>query len=265
MPQPDKLQWRSDLGWSPNSPAAWADPKSGLVVHYDSSDQNLANKTHSACEAYWDSTRNFHTGPSRGWVDIGYSWGSCAHGYVMEGRGLYRAQAAQPGGNTSHYSVTLMTGPTDTITDDQINAVRQLRAWLMEPDTSISGTVLGHRDFIATSCPGDRAYRMVQDGTFTGAPGAPTNGGDDPMIGLEKGDSGEAVKALQVLIGYAGQDLPEYGVDGDYGDETAEGLRQVRASVGSEAGAGWGDTVTGYAYAQLMRAVARAEAEQPDS
>lgn len=96
----------------------------------------------------------------------GNSFMACAHGYVLEGRGLFRTQAAQPGGNSSHYSVTLATGPTDQITDAQINAVRQLRAWLMEPASSISGAVKGHRDFIATSCPGDKAYRMVRDGTF---------------------------------------------------------------------------------------------------
>ena len=109
----------------------------------------------------------------------GNSFMACAHGHVLEGRGLYRVQAAQPGGNSSHYSVTLATGPTDPITPEQIEAVRQLRQWLMEPDTSISGKVLGHRDFIATSCPGDKAYRMVADGTFA----KPPNGseGDDDM------------------------------------------------------------------------------------
>ena len=107
----------------------------------------------------------------------GNSFMACAHGYVIEGRGLYRTQAAQPGGNSSHYSCTLATGPNDGITPEQINAVRALRQWLMESDASIAGTVLGHRDFTPTSCPGDRAYQMVQDGTFT----QPSDGieGDD--------------------------------------------------------------------------------------
>lgn len=186
MPEPDKLQWRSSFGWPSSSPAGRTDPKRGLVIHYDSANQNLAGKPHSACVAYWKRTRNFHTGPSRGWADIGYSWGACAHGYVMEGRGLFRTQAAQPGGNSTYYSVTLMTGPNDTVTPEQINAVRQLREWLMEPASSISGTVKGHRDFISTSCPGDKAYRMVRDGTFTkpatwggAAPSTPATSEDD--------------------------------------------------------------------------------------
>lgn len=177
MARPSKYVSRADLGWGA-SPATSANPRSGLVIHYDAANQNLANRDHSACLTYWRNTRNFHIG-TNGWADIGYSWGACAHGYILEGRGLFRTQAAQPGGNSSHYSCTLMTGPTDTITAEQINAVRRLRQWLMEPESSISGTVLGHRDFIATSCPGDKAYRMVQDGTFAKAPD--DSEGDDDM------------------------------------------------------------------------------------
>ena len=169
MPRPSKYVSRSDLGWG-TSPADKANPRSGLVIHYDSADQGLADKNHSSCVSYWRNTRSFHTGPSRGWADIGYSFMACPHGYVLEGRGLYRTQAAQPGGNSSHYSVTLATGPKDPIPAAQINAVRQLRQWLMEPDTSISGKVLGHRDFISTSCPGEKAYALVKDGTFAKKP-----------------------------------------------------------------------------------------------
>src|SRR5690606_18674035 len=121
MPRPEKYVSRSDLGWGA-CPAAYADPKSGLVIHYDSSNQDLANRDHSACLDYWQRTRVFHKN-GNGWACIGYSFMACPHSYILEGRGLFKAQAAQPGGNTSYYSVTLATGPTDEITDGQINAV----------------------------------------------------------------------------------------------------------------------------------------------
>lgn len=120
----------------------------------------------------------------------GNSFMACPHGYVIEGRGLYRAQAAQPGGNTSHYSCTLATGPKDPITPEQINAVRALRQWLMEPDTSIAGSVSGHRDFISTSCPGDKAYKLVQDGTFAKDPD--DTEGDDDMPRHRRFEKGDA-------------------------------------------------------------------------
>ncbi len=102
MGKPSNYVTRKDLGWSATSPAGYANPRSGLVIHYDSNDQNLAGKDHSACLTYWRNTRSFHTGPRRPWDDVGYSFFACPHGYVLEGRGLNRVQAAQPGGNATH-------------------------------------------------------------------------------------------------------------------------------------------------------------------
>lgn len=263
MARPTKYVTRSDLGWPSTSGGNSADPRGGLVVHYDSSNQSLASKPHSECIAYWQWCRRFHTGPSRGWADVGYSYFACAHGYVMEGRGPRREQAAQPGGNRTHYSVTLATGPTDTITEDQINAVRELRLHLMD-DYRNAGTVLGHRDFTATSCPGDRAYALVTSGTFSQPPGAITEGAD--LLGLKEGDGiptpSEGVKAVQRLIVAAGfgSELDPYGVDGQWGENTSTGLLKARQYVGSNLTSI--KTMTGESYAQLIRACARREAER---
>ncbi len=266
MAKPSKYVSRSALGWGA-SPAAGANIRSGLVVHYDSGNQGLASKNHSACLTYWRNTRSFHTGPSRGWADIGYSFMACAHGYVIEGRGLNKQQAAQPGGNATHYSVTLATGPTDTITDAQINAVRELRAWLMN-DHGNHGRVLGHRDFIATSCPGERAYAMVKNGMFSQAPGPINVDGGSSMLGFREGDGlrpaepVEGVKAVQRLIVAAGfgEVLEPDGVDGRWGPATSEGLLRARRYVGS--GVESIKSMTGESVAQLIRACARREAER---
>lgn len=263
MARPSKYVTRSALGWPSTSGGNSATPRSGLVVHYDSSNQNLANKNHSECIAYWQWCRRFHTG-TNGWADVGYSFMACAHGYVLEGRGIGREQAAQPGGNRTHYSVTLATGPSDEITGDQINAVRELRLHLMT-DHSNAGTILGHRDFIATSCPGDRAYALVQDGTFTKAPG-PITGGVGTLLGLKEGDGipnpNEGVKAVQRLIVAAGfgAELEPHGVDGQWGADTSTGLLKARQYVGSKLTSI--KTMTGESYAQLIRACARREAER---
>lgn len=71
MPKPERFVSRSDLGWGPSN-ASYANPKLGLVIHYDGFDQNLDTQNHTACIKYWKNTRAFHTGPARGWVDIGY-------------------------------------------------------------------------------------------------------------------------------------------------------------------------------------------------
>jgi hypothetical protein len=259
---------RSDLGWG-SSPAAGATIRSGLVIHYDSGNLNLANRPHTDCLTYWRNTRSFHMGPQRGWADIGYSFMACPHDYVIEGRGLNKQQAAQPGGNATHYSVTLATGPAEDIAPGAINAVRRLRQWLMASPRNNHGRVLGHRDFIATSCPGNRAYALVQDGTFTKAPGAVgVTNPEDAVLGTREGDgllpgpASEAVKAVQRLIVAAGfgDELGDSGVDGRWGPATSAGLLAARRYVGSNLDSV--KTMTGESYAQLIRACARREAER---
>lgn len=263
MTLPENFVSRSDLGWG-NTAASYANISQGLVIHYDSGNLGLASKPHSACVQYWHNTRAFHRGPQRGWTDIGYSFFSCPHDYILEGRGLNRQQAAQPGGNATHYSVTLATGPNEEIPAAQINSVRRLRKWLIE-DHDNHPRVLGHRDFISTSCPGDKAYALVKNGTFAQEPGSVMEVSD--MFGLKKGDSGEAVKRLQLKLKRIGGEVaealkypggPADGVDSDYGDAVAESVRLARKSVGSDAKAGYGDTMTAHAVDQVEEAYTRA-------
>jgi hypothetical protein len=106
---------------------------------------------------------------------------------------------------------------------------------------------------------------MVKDGTFTQPPGAITEGGAD-LLGLKEGDGiptpSEGVKAVQRLIVSAGfgSHLEPYGVDGQWGSGTSAGLLAARRYVGS--GVSSISVMTGESYAQLIRAVARREAER---
>lgn len=89
--------------------------------------------------------------------------------------------------------------------------------------------------------------------------------GGDPLIGLKKGDQGEAVKALQVILrnckvpGVEFTDTPgkANSIDGIYGDYVEQAVIKVRASVGSKAN--FGREISGWAYAQIMTALARAQ------
>jgi hypothetical protein len=162
-----KLEKRSVFGWGASG-AGFANPQNGLVVHYDSANQGLANKNHTACRTYWKNTRKFHMGPARGWADIGYSFAACPHGYVLEGRGVRHVQAAQPGGNSTWYSCTFMSGPSERPTSAQIKAFQELRSWL-RTNYGVGTGIRGHRDFSSTSCPGNILYAMVKDGSLTKA------------------------------------------------------------------------------------------------
>ena len=73
------------------------------------------------------------------------------------------------------------------------------------------------------------------------------------MIGLSRGDEGEAVKALQATLSYAGFDPGD--VDGVYGPATSAAVLAMRRAQGS--GVDDGENFTGWAYAQLMVAVSK--------
>ncbi|WP_433225629.1 N-acetylmuramoyl-L-alanine amidase [Actinomadura formosensis] len=197
------------------------------------------------------SIQDFHMG-TRGWSDIGYNFLVDVHGRIYEGRGWLTVGAHAPGHNTSGIGVC-MIGRDGDATPAAERAIR----WLYDEACRRAGrrlAKLGHRDVYQTSCPGDQLYAWVRAGMP--APDGPTTQ-EDPLLGLKKGDKGERVQALQLMIEAAGVALPTYGADSHYGNETAEGLRKVRASVGSKATEGYGDRVDARAYQQLHAAVAR--------
>jgi peptidoglycan hydrolase-like protein with peptidoglycan-binding domain len=77
------------------------------------------------------------------------------------------------------------------------------------------------------------------------------------MLGLAIGSTGDAVKLLQLKVTRAGfgDTLGAGGVDGDYGEATAEAVRLTRKYVGSRALPGYGDKMTAHAVDQVEAAV----------
>lgn len=225
-----KLVKRSFFGW-PQTAAPFAKLSKGLVIHYDGSTppRKLTQKTHDHCVAYWKEIRRFHMN-SHGWLDIGYSYGVCPHGFVFEGRGVDRQQAAEPGGNSTYYSSTLMLCDGEVPTSIQIEATRELRKWLMDNHGN-AGVVKGHRDFNSTSCPGDILYKMVRDGTFTKIPHPPTPWVPGKVWPYGKGifmhngwGLSEGVKAVQKKLNLLGW-IPKLNEDGLFGDKTETAVR----------------------------------------
>jgi Putative peptidoglycan binding domain/N-acetylmuramoyl-L-alanine amidase len=157
------LRRRSYFGWPQSVNAGSAPCRNGMVAHYDGGNQNLAGRGHSACIAYWKNTRRFHMN-TRGWNDIGYSFGVCPHGEAFEGRGFGKQQAAQPGGNSTWTSCTFMTGPKENPTQKQLQAWWELRAYLRKK--GVAPAVQGHQYFTSTSCPGSRIMTLVRNGTL---------------------------------------------------------------------------------------------------
>lgn len=202
-----EFEWPRVPGKSGN-PVPHANTNMGMVAHYDSANQGLAKKAHSACISYWKNTRSFHMNV-RGWSDIGYAYGVCPHGEIFEGRGFGYQQAAQvqqggglPNGNSRWVSCTFMSGPTEEPTPEQLGAWARLRAWLMGAH-GVASAVKRHLDFSQTDCPGKILSALVTNGTLGKAP---TDVGTDDMAlpMLRKGSEGFDVKTLRYLLGARG-------------------------------------------------------------
>lgn len=138
--------------------------RQGIAVHYDGgAAKGLAAKDHSACTANVKAIHNYHLNTQK-WAGIGYAWLICPHGYVYEGRGFDRTQAAQPGGNSSHQSVQFMLGGDERPTPAMYEAWYQLRDHLYS--RGVAKNIRPHSSWIATTCPGTYLRARITDGTL---------------------------------------------------------------------------------------------------
>ena len=188
-----------------------------------------------------------------GWSDVGYNFLVDTAGTAYEGRGWLGVGAHAAPHNTSHIGVCFI-GRDGDATPAAKTAIRALYDEACKrAGRTLSKTYHGGLSGNSTSCPGADLRAWVKNGM----PSSGSIGMGNDLLGIGEGDSGEAVIAVQRLIRYAGGKLPTYGVDGDWGSETSDGLLAVRRAMGS--GVSSAPRMTGTAYAQLIRAVARAE------
>jgi len=233
-----KFNYRRDFGWGPSG-ANSTRVRQGVAPHYSGASRlNLASKSHAACVSTWKGFRTFHMGPSRGWADIGYAWGICQHGIVMEGRGFDRVQAAQPGGNATFQSVQFMIGGSEEPTKEAIEAFKLLRAWLR--NRGVGATVRDHGTFISTSCAGGPVRKLIRDGVLTGGAPVPSTGGGGTGSGSNGGMSSvRSISSQQKIVNAAGY-TPKLVVDGDFGPKTNSGVKWYQKKIGTTADGLWG-------------------------
>lgn len=222
-----KLVRRSQWG-GPTSIGSRANPTRGCVAHYNGGPIGLKGRPHSACLDYVRRVHRQHLNQS--WAGIGYSFLACPHGCVIEGRGLGRAQAAQPGGNTTHYSIQMMVGGNEEPTAVQVQAWRDARAYI-RANRSVSAHVGKHSDFIATSCAGVPTNRLLASGALGGS------GSSTPVSGGMT--SVRPVGSQQTLVNAAGYS-PRLIVDDLWGPLTDAGVRWYQHQLGVTVDGLWG-------------------------
>ncbi len=139
------------------------------------------------------------------WSDIGYNFLVDQAGRIYEGRagggpsgedgsgrGVIGAHAA--GHNTGSVGVAILGTFTDdraTPSDAALDAVAAVTAWKLGTrgiDPLAQGAVIGHRDVVATGCPGNGCQRRLAEvrerarARIVGV-GTPSDDGDDGLLG----------------------------------------------------------------------------------
>jgi peptidoglycan hydrolase-like protein with peptidoglycan-binding domain len=243
----------------PSSIGGYANPTQGCVPHYNGGAIGLIKpgKPHLACYDYVRRVHRQHL--NQGWAGGGYSFLSCPHGYVFEMRGLDHQQAAQPGGNSTWYSIQMMVGGSEEPTALQVQAWRDCRTYIRQR-RRVAAAIRGHFQFVSTSCPGTPTKRLISNGTLAGSgSGTPAPGGGSGTV--PHMTSVRPVDAQQEAVNRLGY-TPRLKVDGDFGPLTLKGVEWLQGALGVPVDGLWG-TVTEAAYLKRIGTAAPKPSPKP--
>lgn len=138
-----------------------------IVYHYTAAGSD-EQADHANCASRVRGVQAFHQNV-RGWNDIAYSFLTCKHGYIFEGRGLENKSAAT-GVHNSHTLAVCFLGDDTVGRDDVTFAGRQalvdITRWIRQRRPAAQG-LKGHRDYMSTSCPGNELYDYIHSRTFS--------------------------------------------------------------------------------------------------
>ena len=169
---------------------------------------------------------------ANGWAGIGYNFAVDLDGTVYEGRGWDGVGSQCPGRNRDGVGVYVAVGGDQVPTQAALRSVRALRDELVSLRGGAGVREMGHKDGVATSCPGTFLYRWVHGGMpLTGGGGmtAPINtGGGRSLVPYPghvhhaAGTDDHHVEQVQKRITQLGYPLT---ADSAFGPRTDAGVR----------------------------------------
>ena len=133
-----------------------------LVVHYSASNAD-EQALHENCAGRVRAIQTYHM-DGQDWSDIAYNWLVCKHGSIFRGRGWPVMPAATYGHNRHTVAICFLGNDTKgraDVTKEAERAIREVYAFVKARTPQDIGAT-GHRDFVATSCPGDELYAFVE-------------------------------------------------------------------------------------------------------
>src|SRR4051812_46537529 len=145
-----------------------------IVIHHTAT-SNAAATTQAAAFSLARSIQAFHM-DSNGWIDSGQNFTVSRGGFAMEGRhrsletlhgGTSFVHGAHVGaGNVNSESIGIENEGTYTSAtppDALFDRLTDLCAYICDKYGIASNQIFGHRDFMATACPGNILYGMLPE------------------------------------------------------------------------------------------------------
>jgi hypothetical protein len=165
------VRYVSRAGWKAAAPKSrptvlLASRVDTIVYHYTAANSD-EQENHSNCAGRVRGIQRFHQ-ETRGWNDIAYNYLVCKHGYVFEGRGIEHKSAATGVENGHTLAVCFMGDDTvgrDDVTVRGRQALVEITRWIRQRRPAAKG-LKGHRDYMATSCPGNELYQYIHGKVF---------------------------------------------------------------------------------------------------
>lgn len=211
-----------------------------IIVHHTAT-PNVDDTSQEAAFSLARQIQDFHM-DSNGWKDTGQNFTNSRGGWLMEGR--HRSLEVLTAGDQhvlgahagAENPVSLGIENEGTYTDATVpdalwDSLVQLCSYMVAQYGIEPGEIYGHRDFMATECPGDVLYGRLPElreavGAATGK--AVVQPEVWPLLRPEA--SGPSVTALQLLLRAQGASVP---VDGVFGAQTQAAARRVVAASGA--------------------------------
>jgi hypothetical protein len=120
--------------------------------------------------AQYRGWQNWHM-DGQDWPDIAYHLIVGIDGTVYEGRDpRYRGDTGTSYDTTGHFLVVVEGNfDVEEPTDAQVESLARVLAWATDEYGVSPETIAGHRDYAATTCPGDHLYTLIQSGELADA------------------------------------------------------------------------------------------------
>lgn len=141
--------------------------------------------------------QSFHQ--QQGWPDVAYHFAIDRAGNVYQGRPVEAAGDTFTNYDPYGHFLPVLEGDynTQSPTELQLESLVLLLAWAVQEYSVDPSTIAGHRDYAATTCPGDSVYEVIADGTLATRVRASVESGRVSVRFLSDAESIERVAAIE--------------------------------------------------------------------